>query len=52
MFGIITEEHRGISDTENIKAEGRGVLCFTDDDVSRWLSLFNASTHLFRKPVK
>ena len=35
MEGIITEK-LVIPDTENIKAKGRGVFCFTDDDVFRW----------------
>ena len=37
---------------ENNVTEDCRIFCFTDDDVSRWLSLLNASTHLFRKPVK
>ena len=51
LKGIITEK-LVIRDTENTKAEGHCVFCFTDDDVSRCFSLLNASTHLFRKPVK
>ena len=31
-----------IRESENTKAEGRGIFCFTNDDVSRLLSVLNA----------
>ena len=41
MYRIMTKK-LVIRESENTKAEGRGIFCFTNDDVSRLLSVLNA----------
>ena len=40
MYRMMTKK-LVIRESENTKAEGRGIFCFTDDDVSRF-SVLNA----------
>ena len=48
----VRNNHRETCHSRHRKCQGGSVFCFTDDNISRWLSLLNASMHLFRKPVK
>ena len=41
LYSIMTKK-LVIRESENTKAEGRGIFCFTNDDVSRLLSVLNA----------
>ena len=41
MYRIMTKK-LVIRESENTKAAGRGIFCFTNDDVSRLLSVLNA----------